>query len=144
MTFFVYTFAGKVKSDTDAKVASYLFEESKKQYPQQQENIEIINNKCFDVRYKMVDVSEAKKAIDSYNSHYNTGSSTLDVVLTEKSSRCLVKNIAFTSMGDGSFHGFGTKSIARIVEKYGGKASFEKGDDLFTLLAVFFETQEDN
>lgn len=38
---------------------------------------------------------------------------------------------------DNGYHGFGTKSIKSIAERYGGGASFERNDDLFVLTAIF-------
>ena len=43
-----------------------------------------------------------------------------------------------TTHKEKAFHGFGTKSIARIVEKYGGNLTFSNENKTFTLTAVFF------
>lgn len=42
-----------------------------------------------------------------------------------------------TTKGDEGYHGFGTKSIRAIAQKYGGDASFVRQDDLFILTAIF-------
>ena len=42
-----------------------------------------------------------------------------------------------TSKKDKDYHGFGVKSIAMIVNKYGGKAYFNKEGKLFVVSAVF-------
>lgn len=38
---------------------------------------------------------------------------------------------------DNGYHGFGTKSIKSITQKYGGDASFAREDDLFVVTAFF-------
>jgi sensor histidine kinase regulating citrate/malate metabolism len=43
-----------------------------------------------------------------------------------------------TTHKEKAIHGFGTKSIARIVEKYGGNLTFSNENKTFTLTAVFF------
>ena len=42
-----------------------------------------------------------------------------------------------TTKDDNGYHGFGTKSIKTIAQKYGGDASFERRDDLFVVTAIF-------
>ena len=42
-----------------------------------------------------------------------------------------------TTKEDNDYHGFGTKSIKNIAQKYGGDASFEREDDLFIVTAIF-------
>ncbi|MBQ3754788.1 MAG: sensor histidine kinase [Clostridia bacterium] len=42
-----------------------------------------------------------------------------------------------TTKEDNGYHGFGTKSIKTIAQKYGGDASFERRDDLFVVTAIF-------
>lgn len=42
-----------------------------------------------------------------------------------------------TSKNDSRYHGFGLKSIRRVVEKYGGSFSIEDKDNFFTVSALF-------
>lgn len=42
-----------------------------------------------------------------------------------------------TTKGDSDYHGFGMKSIKRIVEKYGGDLSVIAGDGVFNLNMLF-------
>ena len=42
-----------------------------------------------------------------------------------------------TTKGDSDYHGFGMKSIKRIVEKYGGDLSVVAGDGVFNLNMLF-------
>ncbi|MBR4800854.1 MAG: sensor histidine kinase [Clostridia bacterium] len=42
-----------------------------------------------------------------------------------------------TTKEDNGYHGFGTKSIKSIAQKYDGDASFERKDDLFIVTAIF-------
>jgi len=45
--------------------------------------------------------------------------------------------LPLTTKEDVGYHGFGTKSIKNIAQKYGGDASFSKLDDLFIVTAYF-------
>ena len=42
-----------------------------------------------------------------------------------------------TSKSDEKFHGFGTRSMKYIVEKYGGNIVFTEKDDRFTVYILF-------
>lgn len=43
-----------------------------------------------------------------------------------------------STKGDNNYHGFGTKSIRYIVEKYGGELRMKQADDIFSLDIMFF------
>lgn len=45
-----------------------------------------------------------------------------------------------TTKEDDGYHGFGTKSIKTVAQKYGGDASFTKLDDLFIVTAFLIKT----
>lgn len=45
--------------------------------------------------------------------------------------------LPLTTKEDDGYHGFGTKSIKNIAQKYDGDASFSKLDDLFIVIAYF-------
>ena len=45
--------------------------------------------------------------------------------------------LPLTTKEDDGYHGFGTKSIKNIAQKYGGDASFSKLDELFIVIAYF-------
>lgn len=91
----------------------------KAQYEMAKETVEIINQKCHDLKYqiealrKINNHEEQKRAIDSmeesvaiYDSVVNTENEYLNTVLTEKSLVCKKNNITLTCIADGSILGF--------------------------------------
>lgn len=86
----------------------------KEQQKLSRENINIINIKCHDLKYRISKISrieskdvqkeyieEVKNAIDFYDNIFQTGNDALDLVLMEKSLLCDEYHIKFTSMADG-------------------------------------------
>ncbi|NBI99781.1 ATP-binding protein [Lachnospiraceae bacterium] len=84
------------------------------QYRISQENIDLINRKCHDLKYQMEALRRLKdeKLIDEqlkelersamiYDSIFKTGNPVLDTVLTEKSLVCEANQIQMTCMADG-------------------------------------------
>lgn len=80
-----------------------------------QENINIINIKCHDLKYRISKISRIedaedqkeyiesiKNAISIYDNIYQTGNDALDLVLTEKSLRCNEHHVKLSTMVDGS------------------------------------------
>lgn len=91
----------------------------KEQQQLSKENINIINIKCHDLKYriskipKIEDLEEQKEYIESvknaisiYDNIYQTGNNALDLVLTEKSLLCDEHNIKLSSMIDGTILSF--------------------------------------
>lgn len=83
------------------------------------ENIDIINIKCHDLKYRISKIAriedrehqqeyieEVKKAVGIFDNIYQTGNDALDLVLTEKSLLCDKYNIRLSCMVDGSVLGF--------------------------------------
>lgn len=96
-----------------------LWLKHKAQYEMAKETVEIINQKCHDLKYqiealrKISDHEEQKKAIDSmeesvtiYDSVVNTENEYLNTVLTEKSLLCKKNSITLTCIADGNILGF--------------------------------------
>ena len=48
-----------------------------------------------------------------------------------------VDDMPITTKGNKNYHGFGTKSIKRIVEKYNGTVHYFYGNEIFTLSIIF-------
>ena len=98
----------------DIAVIKQLWEQDRKQYELSQENIQLINVKCHDLRYRLKalrtadgDVSkdeleEIENAITIYDSTVSTGCEPLDTLLTETSLHCNKNGIKFSCMVDGS------------------------------------------
>lgn len=87
----------------------------KEQQKLSRENINIINIKCHDLKYRISKISkiedsedqkeyieDIKKAVTIYDNIYQTGNDALDLVLTEKSLLCDEHHIKLSSMIDGS------------------------------------------
>lgn len=91
-----------------------LWQHQQSQYERSRENIELINQKCHDMKYQIralrtLESAEARKeqlddverSIMIYDSAVKTGDPVLDTVLTEKSLFCEKHGITLTCMADG-------------------------------------------
>lgn len=209
---------------TELAVQEQLWQSQKEQYQLSRDTIEIINQKCHDLKHQVealrtvcseqqreASLREIERAVMLYDAAIQTGNQALDTVLTEKSLACEHKRIQWTCMADGrtltfldpvdlyaifgnaldnaiegvqeisepekriisvtvftrdrltilqienyyeqelhfqdglplstkgddTAHGFGMKSIRRIVEKYNGSLSVHTEDHIFVLNVVF-------
>lgn len=109
--------SGMLKAESlkrDLAVVKRLWEQDRKQYEISRENIDIINIKCHDLRFRLQslrtaegeasreELEEIENAITIYDSRIDTGCEPLDTILTEKSLFCSKNGIKFTCMVDGS------------------------------------------
>ncbi|MCD7920272.1 MAG: GHKL domain-containing protein [Clostridiales bacterium] len=91
----------------------------KEQYELSQENIDLINRKCHDLKHQMEAIRQLKDEVEIdrqleemehavliYDSAMKTGNRALDIVLTEKSLQCEGRHINMTCMADGSYLDF--------------------------------------
>lgn len=105
----------QTKREKEFLVIDELLRQSERQRQTSQENRELINRKCHDLKHQisamrtMGDLSEREQYIAEiergvmfYNANTKTGNDTLDVVLTEKWLNCERNRILFTYMVDGS------------------------------------------
>lgn len=208
---------------TELDFVKKLLQQEKEHYKLFRDNIQIIDIKCHDMKHQIRQiginkgldsetVEEIEKSISIYDSDVKTDNEALDVIIAEKSLKCIKYNITFSCMADGKrldfmkdsdvyslfgnaldnaieavvklkdksqrviglkvcavgdmtsinvknfydgkiefnkegipdstkldkgFHGFGLKSIAMIVEKYGGSLSIVAHDDIFNLNILF-------
>lgn len=111
----------------DAEVTEQLLKLSEQKMALTQENIEIINRKCHDLKHQLdaygaaadADraeyLDEIKRSILIYDSSIQTGNKALDVVLMEKKLLCNKLHIDFSFIVDGE------------------KLAFMKNSDLFSL-----------
>lgn len=89
------------------------------QYRLSQENIDLINQKCHDLKHQMAAIrhmkddeeinrqlKEMEHSVMIYDSVVKTGNPVLDTVLTEKSLYCEEHQIIMTCMADGSYLDF--------------------------------------
>jgi Tfp pilus assembly protein PilN len=98
---------------------NYLWKRQKEQYDLAKENIQIINQKCHDLKHQIAAfrhmskedekndfLDEIEKSVDIYDSIIYTQNEALDVILTEKSLYCQKNSIHINCVADGSQMGF--------------------------------------
>ena len=91
-----------------------LWQHQQAQYERSRENIELINQKCHDMKYQIralrsmessaardEQIREMERSIMIYDTAMKTGDPVLDTVLTEKSLFCEKHGITLTCMADG-------------------------------------------
>lgn len=107
------------RTEQELSMIQQLLYRQQEQYRVSQENIDLINRKCHDLKYQMEVLRKLKdeKLIDEqlkelersamiYDSIFKTGNPVLDTVLTEKSLVCEANQIQMTCMADGEKLGF--------------------------------------
>lgn len=94
-------------------VVSQMLQEEEKQYQMAQDNIDIVNQKCHDLKHQIrtlrtkaevIDrdaLKEIEQAVGIYDASVKTGSRALDVILTEKQLLCEGAGITLTCMAEG-------------------------------------------
>lgn len=92
-----------------------LLRQEREQYLMSKENIEIINEKCHDLKHQISylrqdrsdkSIEEIEKAVMIYDSTVKTGSNVLDILLTEKKLQCGSKDIKLTTVVNGKLLSF--------------------------------------
>ncbi|MBQ7226786.1 MAG: sensor histidine kinase, partial [Clostridia bacterium] len=95
-------------------VLEQLIKQEDRQYKVKEENIDIINRKCHDLKHQLSEIrkldesgnreniKEIENAILIYDRFAKTGNKALDIILSEKSLLCEKYGIRFTYMADGS------------------------------------------
>lgn len=111
--------------EQDRQIMERLMAEREKQLRLSQENVDLINVKCHDLKHQIAalrdmpsgeernrTIGELEQAVLIYDSVSRTGNPALDTVLTEKSLLCESRSIDFTCMVDEScLSGIGTVDI---------------------------------
>ncbi len=225
--FFVFLRHNRLQQELD--IEKRMLNESKKQYELSKENIESLNIKFHDLKYRLQllsnkgseatkeDFKDIYEGLNIYDSLVKTGNKALDVVLSQYSLRAQNNEIKFTSICDGkaisfmedydiytlfgniitnaieatskltnkekrhismvmkrkgnilyidvenffeegkmkmtdgkiettkkdkNHHGYGSKSIRNIVEKYNGVLSYSLESDIFHLKMTFLTQEE--
>lgn len=94
-------------------VVSQMLQEQEKQYQLAQDNIDIVNQKCHDLKHQIrtlrteagvIDrdaLKEIEQAVGIYDASVKTGNRALDVILTEKQLLCEGSKITLTCMAKG-------------------------------------------
>lgn len=88
----------------EVEVFSVMLHLRDKQFAMQKENINLINQKCHDIKYQLKqfvpnkNIEEIEQIVSIYDANYHTGNEVLDIILTEKSLYCSENKIQFTCM----------------------------------------------
>ena len=93
----------------------HIFAERSSQYELSKETIEIINQKCHDMKHQLTAlqhisdnkestnyIDQVKSSVNIYDSVFHTGNETLDTLLTEKSLVCQNRDIIIKCMANAS------------------------------------------
>ncbi len=110
--FIEYAFLYQGQSEVEISIVKSLWEEDRKHYTIQKENMDIINIKCHDLRHQLHGIrksgninekaiKEIEKSIYIYDSIMETNNEVLDVILSSFSLRCQKNNVLLTCMVDG-------------------------------------------
>lgn len=99
------------QGEKERAVLQHMLHQAKQQYNMSEENINIINIKCHDLKHQLLalgdrvdreQLNKIAEAVDIYDSSFETGNKALDVLLTEKSLICMKNHVRLTCMLDGS------------------------------------------
>lgn len=101
----------------ELETMSLLFHESEKRFRQSEENVNLLNLKCHDLKHQVREfadkiaidkayVNDLVDIIDIYDSSVKTGNAALDLILAEKSLFCHRNHIVLTCLADCSRLGF--------------------------------------
>lgn len=109
---FFFVFLKRNKLQEELQVEKQILEQSKKQYEISRENIDSLNIKFHDLKYRVnlltsngnvtkEDLKDIYDDINVYDSIVKTGNKALDTALTKNALRCENNHIKFTSIADG-------------------------------------------
>lgn len=91
-------------------VTQSILQQERKRYEISKENIDLINIKCHDLKYRLSsyggslpheEIDSIMRAVNLYDTDFKTGNEVLDVVLSEKSIKCDSVGIRLSCMADG-------------------------------------------
>jgi len=109
----------RLKTQQELSLQQQLWNQKRTQYEMTQQNIDLINCKCHDLKHqisvlrtvipseeKEAYLSDLERSIQIYDAAIDTGSQVLDTVLMEKTLLCSQNQITMTCVADGSKLGF--------------------------------------
>lgn len=96
----------------ELEILRQMWRKDREQYRISSETIDLINRKCHDMRFQIRSIGrnanvvpnairDMEKAINIYDSLYQTGCRALDIILTEKSLQCQTNQIVLTCIAAG-------------------------------------------
>lgn len=105
----------KANLEAELRMQQMLWNQQREQYSLSRENIDLINQKCHDLKHQLnglrflssdaqreEKVREIEKSVMIYDSVVKTGNQVLDTILTERSLACEKEGISWTCMADGA------------------------------------------
>lgn len=112
MLFIEYAFLYQGQSEVELSVVKSLWNEDRKHYNMQKENVDIINIKCHDLRHQIQNIrtsgslnekaiEEIENSIYIYDAIIETNNEVLNVILSDYSLRCQKYGVLLTCMADG-------------------------------------------
>lgn len=144
-----------------------LMTEESKRYEISKENMDILNIKFHDLKYRLAalegrlppeEIESISRAIDIYDRNVKTGSEVMDVILAEKRVRCDGLDITLTCMGDfaaldfmttvDAYSFFGNaldnaiEAVSRIAEKEKRQISVtveKRGDPVVVTVSNYYD-----
>lgn len=103
-------FCREAEIDRRAEIAMHMLAEERERYQREKNAQDAINIRCHDIRHQIAalgqegyrsSLKELDKLVRIYDDSVNTGSTALDVVLSEKMLVCRTKNIQLTCLANG-------------------------------------------
>lgn len=107
------------KLERELETVSLLLHQSEQQFKERQENIDLLNLKCHDLKHQIREyggkrkiaeeyIQDIENIVNIYDSSVKTGNDALDLILTEKSLLCQKMEISLTCLADCTKLGFVT------------------------------------
>lgn len=103
-------FCREAETDRRAEIAMHMLAEERERYQREKNAQDAINIRCHDIRHQIAalgqegyrsSLKELDKLVRIYDDSVNTGSTALDVVLSEKKLVCRTQNIQLTCLANG-------------------------------------------
>ena len=103
-------FCREAETDRRAEIAMHMLAEERERYQREKNAQDAINIRCHDIRHQIAalgqegyrnSLKELDKLVRIYDDSVNTGSTALDVVLSEKMLVCRTQNIQLTCLANG-------------------------------------------
>lgn len=103
-------FCREAETDRRAEIAMHMLAEERERYQREKSAQDAINIRCHDIRHQIAalgqegyrnSLKELDKLVRIYDDSVNTGSTALDVVLSEKMLVCRTQNIQLTCLANG-------------------------------------------
>lgn len=103
--------------ESELNFTQRMLSQAKEQYGVSKESIDLVNLKCHDIKHQIREIGSHKQldpetirdleeSVNVYDSIIKTDHEALDVILTEKSFKCLSNNIVLNCIADGKILNF--------------------------------------